>query len=176
MTTDARLLLVAPLLLVAAACSDGSEDALLRDLGTYLNQVDTIDAKWRSDVETAYKGREYLATGDLPDGVWTSSEVLRDVISNLEDLVAATERAVSSARGVEPLSVAAAFHTEWMLLLDDLSRFWTNGLDPLRNRDFEQFMITYRQASSEEANLDFRMNLIGQDATASLMRPLDASC
>lgn len=151
-------------LVLVAACSNTTDDnRLVQELGTYLLEIDAIDASWRSGVEAAYEGREYLAEGDLPEGFWTSSGVLQDVIENLEQLVAATDQAVSSAADVEPPKVAAEFHSEWVLLLTDLRRVWAAGLEPLRERDFERFFEVYAQVTKDRANLNTRLTMIGED-------------
>lgn len=151
-------------LVLLGGCSSTTDDnRSVQELGVYLQEVDAIDASWRSGVEAAYEGREYLAEGDLPEGFWTNSGVLQDVIENLEQLVAATDQAVSSAADVEPPRIAAEFHSEWVLLLTDLRRVWAAGLEPLRERDFQRFIEFYAQGTQDRTNLNTRLTMIGED-------------
>lgn len=152
------------LLVLLGGCSGTTDDnRSVQELHVYLLEIDAIDANWRSGVEAAYEGREYLAQGDLPEGFWTSSGVLQDVIENLEQLVAATDRAVSSAADVEPPRIAAEFHSEWVLLLTDLRRVWAAGLEPLKERDFQRFIEIYAQVTQDRTNLNMRLTMISED-------------
>ena len=157
----AALLVVA---LLASGC--GGDDPERDALFAYLVEADQIDEDWRSGVEAAYEGREYLATGDLPTDGRTTATIIRDAEANFTQLIAATRPAIAAARALDPPASARDFHDEWILVLTDLETIWSRGLTKLSARDFEGFVEAHAELQSEFGNMNLRINLLNADRQA----------